>query len=479
MQNPAAPSAPVALAVVLCAGQGTRMKSALPKVLHPLLGQPMCAWPLSSAQALGATRTVAVVGHGADQVESAVQSAFGDDVQCVLQAERKGTGHAVMVAMDALADAAIEGTVLVLYGDTPLLKTESLAALVDARGDLPLAMLTTTVDDPTGYGRIVKNVTGDVVAIVEHKDASPAELEICEVNPGIYAVDAGFLRRALPELKNENAQGEYYLTDLVAMAAAAGGVATLEVPAADTYGVNDRVQLARAAGILRARINEGHLRAGVAMEDPDATYIGPHVTIGQDVSLAAGVHLRGTTTVQTGARIDVGAVITDSHVGPDVTIKPYSVLEDARVDAAADVGPFGRLRPGAHLEEGARIGNFVEVKKSTLKAGAKVNHLAYIGDATVGQKANVGAGTITCNYDGANKHPTAIGDGAFIGSNSTLVAPVTIGDGAYVAAGSTVTKAVPDDALAFGRPKQANKAGYAARLRARIAAEKAKAADGK
>ncbi len=465
--------------IVLAAGKGTRMKSETPKVLHAVLGRPLFAWPIEAALTLEANPVVCVTGHGRELVDAALVSAFGDVVRCVHQLEQKGTGHAAQIGMTALE--GFSGTVLILYGDTPLITAESLRALIDAReqAGAPLAMWTTRIADPTGYGRIVRDDKGQVTAIVEHKDADETVRAIDEINPGMYAVDAAFLRDALAGLSSDNAQGELYLTDIVARAAQQGAVPTVEVSAEETLGVNDRVQLAEAGQVLRHRINQRHMKNGVTMWDPARVVIEAGVEIGPDTSLAVDVTLRGRTRIGRGVTVMPGAVLTDTVVDDGATIHAYSVCEDAHMGAGAQLGPFGRLRPEAVLEEGAKVGNFVEVKKARLGKGAKANHLAYIGDADVGPDCNIGAGTITCNYDGFGKNLTVLGEGVFIGSNSTLVAPVTIAARAYVGAGSTVAQDVPEGSLAIGRARQENKAGYADRIRKRYQARKKRIADEK
>lgn len=448
------------------------MKSELPKVVHEILGKPMVAYPTECAFALGASPVVAVVGHQAERVEETLRAHFPEGLRCALQAEQKGTGHAVQMALQSLPADWESDSVLILYGDTPLLRTESLADLVamqsEAKADL--ALLTTRLPDPTGYGRIVRDAAGQVTGIVEHKDASAAEREIDEVNPGIYVMSSAFLRAGLARLSSDNAQGELYLTDLVAMAATEGRVVDLPVDAEDTLGVNDRVQLAEAAGVLQQRINHDAMRAGVTLLDPKSTFIEPGVRLGKDVIVGPQVSLRGQSVVGDEVVIEQGAILQDTHVENGARIRAYSVCEQAHVGPHAEAGPYARLRPDAVLMEKSKVGNFVEVKKARLGKGAKANHLSYLGDAEIGAGSNVGAGTITCNYDGHGKHKTVLGEGVFIGSNSTLVAPVQIQDGAYVAADSCVTREVPADALAISRTKQENKEGYAGRLRARNAA---------
>ncbi len=442
------------VAVVLAAGKGTRMKSDLAKVLHPLLGQPLLAYPLAACRHAGVRRLVAVVGHQAEEVQRRLGA---PDVAFALQAEQKGTGHAVLCAREALAGAA--GTALILCGDVPLIRPETLTRLAEAHraaGAL-VTVLSMTPADPGGYGRLVRDEQGRLARIVEHRDATAAERAVTEVNTGTYAVELPWLWSALEGVGTANDQGEYYLTDIVAAAAREGRAASLLLPDPDeVMGINSRSHLAEAGAALRARINRGWMEAGVTLEDPGSTWIEPGVALEPEVTLGPGVRLEGATRVAGGARIDQGAIVTDSAIGPGAHVKPYCVLAEATLGPGTQVGPFAHLRPGAVLAEKARVGNFVEMKKSVLGRGSKANHLTYLGDATVGEGANIGAGTITCNYDGVRKHQTAIGDGAFIGSNTSLVAPVAVGSGATVAAGSTVTQDVPPGALGVARGKQRN-----------------------
>lgn len=463
------------IAIVLAAGQGTRMRSARPKVLHSIAGRALVEWSVGAALEAGLERAVVVVGHGREQVEATVRARFGDKAVFAHQAEQRGTGHAVQCALGALGP--IEGTVVVLYGDCPLVRAETVAELVRARADegTPLAMLTMTLADPTGYGRILRDARGEVTAIREHKDASEDERAVREVNPGVYAIDAAFLRSAIASLTTDNAQGELYLTDVVERAAREARVTTRPGDAGELRGVNDRAELAVCASERRRRIALAHARAGVGFASLDDVYVDADVTLEPDAWIGAGVHLRGRTHVSAGASIDVGAVLEDAFVGEGAHVLPYTVVRGSRLGAASEVGPFSHIRPDTELGEGAKVGNFSETKKTKLGRGAKVNHLAYVGDGVIGANVNVGAGTIFCNYDGVNKHTTVLEDDVFIGSDSQLVAPVRVGKGAYVASGTTVTKDVPPDALAISRTKQENKEGLAAKLRARNEALKAAA----
>jgi bifunctional UDP-N-acetylglucosamine pyrophosphorylase/glucosamine-1-phosphate N-acetyltransferase len=465
---------PVA-AVILAAGQGTRMKSTLPKVMHRTCGKPLVAWSVDAARAAGCARVVVVVGHGKAVVEGELRARYGADVALAVQAEQKGTGHAAQMALPALEGHS--GTVVILYGDCPLVTPASIMALVELRQrtGARLALWTTRVANPAGYGRIVRGKDGLLDRIVEHKDATESERRIDEINPGVYAVDAAFLRSALSELAPNNAQGELYLTDLVAIARkdGSGGVPTLEVGAEETLGVNDRKQLAEAGGVLKHRVIESAMREGVTFEAPNTVLVDATVRFGIDVVVGPHVVLQGNTAIGEGVRVGAGCVLVDTEVAAGVTLHPYSVCDGAKIATQAIVGPFSRLRPGAVLDAGSHVGNFVEMKKARLGKGSKANHLAYLGDAEIGANTNVGAGTITCNYDGFGKYVTTLGDDVFIGSNSTLVAPVTVHSGAYVAAGSVITEDVPRDALALGRGKQVNKEGRGADVKKR-AKERAK-----
>lgn len=460
-----------ATAVILAAGQGTRMKSHLPKVLHEIAGLPLVAWVIEAAFAAGIDDAVIVTGFGRERVETVLGERYGDRVRFALQAEQNGTGHAVQCAIEQqLAD--FEGKVFVLMGDCPLIESQTLEALKTA-GDAETraALVVAPLADPTGYGRMLRE-DGKIVGIREHKDCTPAQLAIREVNPALYAFDAKFLRDSLGKLDTNNAQGELYLTDVIAMAAETAPVADVTGDMRTLLGVNDRLHLAVARETLQARINEAHARAGVGIRDPRNTYIDAGVALEADCTIEPGVHLRGATKIAAGAVIDAGAVLTNVEVAAGAHVLPYTVATDTLIGEEANVGPFTHLRPGTKLGKKSKVGNFSETKKTILGDGSKVNHLAYVGDGQIGEGVNVGAGVIFCNYDGVRKHTTVLEDGVFVGSDSQIVAPVTVGKGAYVASGSTVTRDVPADALAVSRTKQQNKEGYAARLRARFAAEK-------
>jgi bifunctional UDP-N-acetylglucosamine pyrophosphorylase/glucosamine-1-phosphate N-acetyltransferase len=453
-------------AVVLAAGQGKRMKSALPKVLHPLCGRAMVDYVVAAALDAGADDAVVVVGHGRGDVEAHLDRAFPGRVRAVIQEEQRGTGHAVSCALPALGESH---AALILYGDTPLVLARDLERLLALRhdGDRALAMLTCMVADPSGYGRIVR-AAGNIVAVREHRDASPDELAIGEINPGMYAARVDFLAAALPALSSDNDQGELYLTDIVARAATTTVVGGLAADATTLAGVNDRHELASAEALMHERIAASWRRHGATLRTSARVDAG--VVIEPDAVIEHGVVLRGATRIGTGAIVDVGSVLDDVEVAAGAVVKPYTVGSDSRIGEQARVGPFSHLRPKSRIDEEAHVGNFVETKATHLKRGAKANHLAYLGDGEIGEGANVGAGTIFCNYDGFQKHRTVIDSGAFIGSDSQLVAPVHIGAGAYVATGTTVTRDVPADALAIGRARQDNKEGYASRLKGRLKA---------
>jgi bifunctional UDP-N-acetylglucosamine pyrophosphorylase / glucosamine-1-phosphate N-acetyltransferase len=442
--------------VILAAGQGTRMKSSRPKVLQRLAGRPLLAHVLGRALGLGAHATHVVYGHGGDAVPGAFP---GADVHWVLQAEQLGTGHAVAQALPGIPDDA---TVLVLYGDVPLIEAATLRPLVAAARTGKLALLGVRLEDPTGYGRILRDAGGKVVRIVEQQDAAPAELQVTEVNTGILAAPAGRLRAWLSGLSSANAQGEYYLTDVVASAVAEGVAveATLAPTVSEVLGVNDRAQLAGLETALRARITSELMAAGVTFVDPARVDVRGRLDCGRDVIIDVNAVFEGV--VELGDEVSIGpnVVIRNSRLGAGCVVLPNTLIDGAEVGPGCELGPYARLRPGAELADGVKIGNFVEVKKSRIGAGSKVNHLSYVGDCEIGTRVNVGAGTITCNYDGANKHRTVIGDEAFIGSNTALVAPVEIGAGATIGAGSTITKDAPPGALTVGRARQETVTGW-------------------
>jgi len=444
-------------AVVLAAGKGTRMKSGLPKVLHPLAGQPMIGHLLDTLSGLGASRAVVVVGAGADQVSAAVQEMTTLPVECVVQGPQLGTAHAVLAARQALT--GFEGDVLVLYGDAPLVRKDTLQSLLAARKQASapsVVVLGFRPEDTAEYGRLIVDDDGALLAIREHKDALPHDLQINLCNSGVVAVDGAHLIPLLDRIGNDNLNGEFYLTDIVEVARSQGlRCEVVEGDADEMLGINSRAQLADAETVIRDRLRQAALDGGVTMIDPATVYLSADTKLGQDVTIEPGVF--------------IGPGVT---VGDNVTIRAYSHLEGASVGNGATVGPFARLRPEADIGADARIGNFVEIKKSTIEPGAKVNHLTYIGDARIGAGANVGAGTITCNYDGYFKYQTDIGAGAFIGSNSALVAPVKVGDGAIVGAGSVITGDVEADALGVTRAPQKGLKGWAARFRERKSREK-------
>lgn len=452
-------------AIVLAAGQGTRMKTRRPKVLHEVCGRPLVYYPVRRALDAGADPVVVVVGHEAEEVQAAVAAAVAPArVVFAVQGKQLGTAHAVLAARKALS--GFDGDVLILSGDTPLLARETLEAVRTAKAGskAALAFATMHLENPTGYGRVVHAPQGGPALVVEEKDAAPEERAIHEVNAGLYCADAGFLWETLGRVDAKNAKREFYLTDLVALAAEGQGAVTAHVSSVEASGVNDQEELSLAARALTRRFATAHMKAGVTIEDPERFDCDEEVAIGADTVVEPGVRLRGRTRIGEGCRVGQGAILTDTVMEAGAVVKPYTVAEGALVGPGAQVGPFARLRPGADLGPEVRIGNFVEVKKSRLGKGAKANHLTYLGDATIGEGVNVGCGTVTCNYDGEKKNPTVIGDGAFIGSDAILVAPITIGKGAYVAAGSTLTADVPPGALALGRAHQVNKEGWVARL---------------
>ena len=441
--------------VILAAGQGTRMRSALPKVLHPVAGKSMLGHVIDSARQLQPQGIHVVIGHGAELVRERLAA---DDLNFVLQSEQLGTGHAVAQALPALSAERV----LILYGDVPLIEVETLQRLLQLVSEQQLGLLTVNLKDPTGYGRIVRDADGVVNAIVEHKDASEQQRLIREGNTGILAVPGKRLADWLGRLSNSNAQGEYYLTDVIAMAVADGLVVATEQAAdeLEVLGANDRIQLAQLERHYQYRAARRLMVQGVTLIDPARFDLRGEVTVGRDVTIDVNVILEGRVVIEDGVQIGPNCVIKDSILRQGALVKANSHLDGAELGEGADCGPFARLRPGSVLGARAHVGNFVELKNAVLGEGAKAGHLSYLGDAEIGARSNIGAGTITCNYDGANKHRTVLGEDVFIGSNSALVAPLTLGDGATTGAGSTITADVPDRALAVGRAKQRTIEGW-------------------
>jgi bifunctional UDP-N-acetylglucosamine pyrophosphorylase/glucosamine-1-phosphate N-acetyltransferase len=442
--------------VILAAGQGKRMRSDLPKVLQPLAGRPLLAHVLESARQLMPAGVHVVYGHGGEALRTAFAA---EPVVWALQAEQKGTGHALMQAMPAIAD---DHLVLVLYGDVPLLRASTLATLVALAGSQALALLTVQLADPSGYGRVLRDARGNVKGIVEEKDASAAQRRIREGNTGVMALPAARLREWLAQLKSDNAQGEYYLTDVVAMAVKAR-VPVRPLAALDeteVLGINDRLQLAQLEALLRARRAQEALRAGATLADPARFDQRGELVLGRDVFIDANVLFEGRVVLGDRVRVGPNCLLRDMTVGADTQILANCVLEKSAIGARCQVGPFARMRPGGTLADEVHIGNFVEVKNSQVGRGSKANHLTYLGDTDVGERVNVGAGTITCNYDGANKSRTVIGDRAFIGSGNMLVAPVMIGADATTGAGSTITRDAPEGKLTIARGRQVTVDGW-------------------
>jgi bifunctional UDP-N-acetylglucosamine pyrophosphorylase/glucosamine-1-phosphate N-acetyltransferase len=411
---------------------------------------------------LGANPLVAVVGHQSAEVTEAIERAFPSaSVRFAIQAEQKGTGHAVQASAGSLREYS--GPILILYGDVPLLRLQTLRQLFEKfqTSKVPLALVTTLPPDPTGYGRVVRK-QGAIARVVEQKDCSPEELGIREANAGIYVAQSDFLWPGLERIRKDNAQGEFYLTDLVQLAAEAGGVASITAEFAETIGVNDRVELATCAKVIQQQLNEKLMRQGVTLLDPSTAWITEDVQIGEDAEIGPSVAI-AASKIGRAVRIGQGCILNRATVGDDCEIKPYSVIEDSVLGKQCIVGPFARLRPGTDLADGVHLGNFVETKKARLGAGTKANHLSYLGDAVIGASVNVGAGTITCNFDGVNKHETVLGDNVFVGSDTQFVAPVKVGEGAYIGAGTTVTEDVPPKSLSLSRSPQVIKEGWVAR----------------
>jgi bifunctional UDP-N-acetylglucosamine pyrophosphorylase / glucosamine-1-phosphate N-acetyltransferase len=453
--------APAVQAVLLAAGKGTRMKSARAKVLHEALGVPLLEHVLRAVQALEVAPVTVVVGHQGEAVEAAFA---GRGLDFVRQEPPLGTGHALQCARERLARHP-DRTVLVVNGDLPLLRAETLASLLKVHRESRAAatLLTVVLDDPAAYGRVLRGTDGQVRAIVEARDATPEEKQVHEINAGIYAFDVPSLLEVLGGLQPQNAQGEYYLTDAIGLLRSAGRSvhALTAADAREALGVNTLDELAEVAGLLRERRTAELMAAGVAIEDPRSTFVGLDVTVEPDAVLRPFTILEGRCRVARGARVGPFVRLVDAEIGPGAEILDHCFLRQCVVEAQAVIGPFAHLRPETRVGERAKVGNFVELKKTHLGAGAKAPHLSYLGDATIGPAANIGAGTITCNYDGAKKHPTRIEAGAFVGSNTTLVAPVTLGEGSYIAAGSVITEDVPAQALALGRARQVVKDGWA------------------
>ncbi|WP_423379971.1 bifunctional UDP-N-acetylglucosamine diphosphorylase/glucosamine-1-phosphate N-acetyltransferase GlmU [Burkholderia sp. LMG 32019] len=442
--------------VILAAGTGKRMRSALPKVLHPLAGRPLLSHVIDTARTLQPSRLVVVVGHGAEQVQAAVGA---PDVQFAVQAEQLGTGHAVRQALPLLDPAQ---PTLVLYGDVPLTRASTLQRLVDAAREGRYGILTVTLDDPTGYGRIVRDAAGFVTRIVEQKDASPEQLKIAEINTGIIVTPTAQLSMWLGALKNENAQGEYYLTDVVELAIEAGFEVVTAQPDEEweTLGVNSKAQLAELERIHQHNIADALLVDGVTLADPARVDVRGTLRCGRDVSIDVNCVFEGNVTLADNVTIGANCVIRNASVGAGTRIDAFSHIDGAELGANTVIGPYARLRPGAQLADEAHVGNFVEVKNAVIGRGSKANHLTYIGDADIGARVNIGAGTITCNYDGANKFRTVIEDDVFVGSDTQLVAPVRVGRGVTIAAGTTIWKDVADGLLALNEKTQTAKSGY-------------------
>ena len=442
--------------VILAAGKGTRMRSALPKVLHKLSGRSMLGHVVAAVESLGKAKKIIVTGHGAEQVEQQFKSPTTIFTQ---QKEQLGTGHAVHMAVPELCSDAV---VIVLYGDVPLIRPATIQKILAVVTESTMGLLTINLDQPTGYGRIVRNTSGDITEIIEQKDASVEQLKITEVNTGVLALQSSQLRDWLPKITNNNAQGEYYLTDLVAIAREAG-VEIISVnpeSATEVEGVNNRVQLSQLERAHQRQLAEVLMESGTSLADPARFDQRGELSAGTDNFIDINCVFNGSVTIGSNVSIGANCQISDSTIGDGVSILPNTIIESSVVGDRAVVGPFARLRPGTKMESDTKVGNFVETKKTLVGKGSKINHLSYVGDAQLGENVNIGAGTITCNYDGVSKHKTDLGDGVFVGSNSTLVAPIKVDKGGFIAAGSTVTTEVPSDSLAVGRAKQRNIKGW-------------------
>lgn len=441
--------------VILAAGKGTRMKSTLPKVLHPIGGKPMVQHIIDTVKQVGATSINLIYGHGADQLQQALAH---NELNWCLQTEQLGTGHAVLQAVPFLLD---HEDVLILVGDAPLIKASTLQQLLHIKQEADLALLTVHLDDPTGMGRIIRNGE-QVSAIVEHKDATTAQRQITEINTGMMVMSGKNLKRWLSQLNNQNAQGEFYLTDVIEMAANEGKTIKAAHPtsATEVEGINNRMQLAKIERAFQAEQANDLMSKGVTLLDPQRFDLRGDLVVGQDIIIDVNVIIEGTVSIGSNVKIGPNCILIDCTIADGTVIEANSIIEQASVAENCQIGPYARLRPGTEIQAGAKVGNFVELKKTVLGLGSKANHFTYLGDTTVGNKVNIGAGTITCNYDGVNKFRTEIGDGAFIGSNSSIVAPVTIGKNATVGAGSTITKSIDDHELAIARAKQRNIADW-------------------
>jgi len=459
-------------AIILAAGLGKRMKSDTPKVLHPVAGRPMLFYPVQVIKNLGLKKAIIIVGHKAEKVMEILDSELrtpNSELKFVKQEPQLGTGHAVLCAENVLK--AWKGDILILSGDVPLITKQTILGLLDlhAKKKAAISFISTVIADPSGYGRVLRDENNSVKRIVEDKDSSIEEKAINEINTGIYCINAQFLFSGLKNIKRENAQGEYYLPDLIEMAAKAKQkVACLtHINPAEVMGINNRIELAQANGVMRERINNELMLSGVSLIDPETTYIHYGVKIGKDTTIYPNVFLEGNTNIGKGCLIEQGCMIQNSHIGDGSKIKSNSVIESSEIGGQVSIGPFARIRPDSTIGDGARIGNFVEVKKSRIGRGTKANHLSYLGDAIIGKDVNIGAGTITCNYDGVKKHQTIIEDGAFIGSDTQLIAPVKVGKNAYIGSGSTITKNVPPGSLALSRIEQRVVEGWALKRRKR------------